>query len=105
MDKYLLVTLLILSVINLIHNMYIVNQIKISQKNTLMNQLSEYEIDLLHYDTDFENRIEDLKSDLKNGHSFSTPKIGNYADELDENVHNLPHSIIDINYEKEEVAE
>lgn len=85
--------------------MYIVKQIKIIQKNTLINQLSEYEIDLLNYDTDFENRIEELKRDLKNGHSFSRPKINNFAEELDENVHNLPHSIIDINYEKEEVAD
>ena len=85
--------------------MYIVKQIKISQKNTLMHQLSEYEIDLLHYDTDFENRIEEMKSDLVRGHSFSHPKINNPAEELDDNVHNLPHNIIDINYEKEEVAE
>lgn len=66
------------------------------------NTLSSYEMERIAREIEFDRRIALLKQEI----GYENKQVGYIADELDPNVHNLPHESVSslINVEIDEVA-
>jgi len=72
----------------------VVNELGDLQDNTIFPQLTQYELEKLSIESEFDGRINRLKDELGRQKKIDE-EVYTTAEELDPHVHNLPHSIID----------